>query len=214
MKHAINVQDVTTMAIAQKARQEEKVITRASASPRYTVEEIKKIVTGKKTQSRRLLKKEKDYPKWQYLNEPVDVLEVCAVGSKWEALICYTYDKKLAVVSVPEEMYPPPLGRYRNRTEIPPSWARYMLHLDIVLSVKLQSLTESEAIAEGVDLNPPYGIHWHLAPFALDCPHVAKFADEWDELHCSRGHGWAYNPTVRLIRWDAIEEYQHTKEYE
>jgi len=71
-----------------------------------------------------------------------------------------------------------------------PRWAsRLALEITDVRAQRLQSISEEDALAEGVWLDPPdaHGFRSELRP---------AFRELWDSLNAKRGLGWAVNPWV------------------
>lgn len=93
-----------------------------------------------------------------------------------------------------------------------PRWAsRLTLEITEVRVERLQSISESDAVAEGV-LCPDCGDNnWReVGGEAVQCPHPhcgdgqALFRELWDDLNGKRGYGWDANPWVWVIGFRRI----------
>ncbi len=109
-------------------------------------------------------------------------------------------------------------GIHRDKWRSPwfmPRWAaRTQLNVTHARLVRLQDLSEHDAVAEGVEpYTPPHG---HTSPEqrvpgpGFDCcrlgdqPHRLPFADLWDELNGKRAP-WASNPWVWAYTFYAVK---------
>ncbi len=103
-----------------------------------------------------------------------------------------------------------------------PRWAsRITLRITDVRIERLQDITAADAAAEGVqipvggstrrpmlDISSPYApCHYLTADqartFAHDAWLRAHFASLWDSMYAKRGNGWAANPAVWVIGFEA-----------
>lgn len=74
--------------------------------------------------------------------------------------------------------------------------ARLFLRVTEVRVERLQEITEEDAVAEGVQVNPD-------APAALT--DRTAFARLWDSLNAKRGFAWDSNPWVWVYRFERVE---------
>lgn len=101
-----------------------------------------------------------------------------------------------------------------------PRWAsRFTLQVDEVKIIRVQDLTEDEAIAEGVQIyegivdvigtpsgpSEISGIRYFTGdvddPYEMkECP-IDAFADLWDSINKERGFGWDENPLVVMTKF-------------
>ncbi|KVN62741.1 hypothetical protein [Burkholderia anthina] len=84
-----------------------------------------------------------------------------------------------------------------------PRWAsRITLEITGVRAERLQSISESDARAEGVTIADHHmrgycaGAYWP--------PSIRAFHDLWDSLNAARGHGWDMNPWVWVVEFRRI----------
>ncbi|HDR9087149.1 TPA: hypothetical protein QDB10_003062 [Burkholderia vietnamiensis] len=81
--------------------------------------------------------------------------------------------------------------------------SRITLEITGVRAERLQSISESDARAEGVTIEGHHmrgycaGAYWP--------PSIRAFHDLWDRLNATRGHGWDANPWVWAIEFRRID---------
>ncbi|KVE08413.1 hypothetical protein [Burkholderia anthina] len=102
------------------------------------------------------------------------------------------------------------LNAYRGRegATVPaihmPRWAsRITLEITGVRAERLQSISESDARAEGVTI-----ADHHMRGYCAGAyrpPSIRAFHDLWDSLNAARGHGWDMNPWVWVVEFRRIE---------
>lgn len=81
-----------------------------------------------------------------------------------------------------------------------PRWAsRLTLAITDIRVERLQSITEEDAKAEGVQPIPFTRSGW-----PIDEPHRDAFAEAWDKLNTKRGYGWTVNPWVWCISFQIV----------
>lgn len=91
--------------------------------------------------------------------------------------------------------------------------ARFDLKIVSVKKEPLQNMTDADAYAEGILLNPlgadfkAYNYRDHKF-YTLDdnWTYRTSFASLWDNIYEDRGLGWVKNPEVVRIAWDPIEQ--------
>ena len=83
-----------------------------------------------------------------------------------------------------------------------PRWAsRLTLEIAEVRVERLQDISEKDALAEGVDLSIPGGIHQQLGPKWA----VPRFQALWDSINGKRpGCSWQDNPRVWVIEFSKL----------
>jgi hypothetical protein len=77
--------------------------------------------------------------------------------------------------------------------------SRILLEITEIRVERLQSITEKDLIAEGVDSMPP----WAIGVFGYN--RFLTFRVFWDSLNTKRGYGWDRNPWVWVIGFKRIE---------
>nr|WP_010110036.1 hypothetical protein [Burkholderia oklahomensis] len=81
-----------------------------------------------------------------------------------------------------------------------PRWAsRITLEITGVRAERLQSISESDARAEGVTIEDHH-MRGYCAGEHLP-PSIRAFRDLWDGLNAARGHGWDANPWVWVVEF-------------
>ncbi len=93
-----------------------------------------------------------------------------------------------------------PEVRWSSSTQMPYAACRLQLEILDINVVRVQELTEQDAIAQGVSKNCPIG----YIPAYLDSPYLYSYAQHWD-LNNKR-HTWDSNPWVWKIDFKKIEE--------
>ena len=88
--------------------------------------------------------------------------------------------------------------RWRPAIHMPRTHSRLTLEISGIRLERLREITESDAMAEGVEpiLVPPDG--------GSD-PHVEGFRALWDTLNAKRGFGWDVNPWVWVIEFRKVD---------
>ncbi len=86
-----------------------------------------------------------------------------------------------------------------------PRWAsRLTLEVVSVRVERLQEITDTDAIAEGIGCNPSAAGVPMTKPHGETLPRV-MFHDLWDSLNVARGFGWNLNPWVWVIEFRRID---------
>ncbi|KVR93972.1 hypothetical protein [Burkholderia vietnamiensis] len=84
-----------------------------------------------------------------------------------------------------------------------PRWAsRITLEITGVRAERLQSISESDARAEGVTIE-----EHHMRGYCAGAyrpPSIRAFHDLWDSLNAARGHGWDANPWVWVVEFKRL----------
>nr|WP_230945354.1 hypothetical protein [Burkholderia vietnamiensis] len=81
--------------------------------------------------------------------------------------------------------------------------SRITLEITDVRAERLQSISESDARAEGVTIE-----EHHMRGYCAGAcrpPSIRAFHDLWDGLNASRGHGWEANPWVWAVEFRKVE---------
>lgn len=118
-------------------------------------------------------------------------------------------------VALPEKIKRTELAWHKRPSIFMPRWAsRLTLEITDVRVERVQSITEADAIAEGISkVTLQVGKHSNPQPFYRAFPdkpgglHSAKSAYEilWDSLNKKRGFGWDENPWVWKICFKRIK---------
>ncbi|ABO57458.1 hypothetical protein LA345_00745 [Burkholderia vietnamiensis] len=99
-----------------------------------------------------------------------------------------------------------PEGKYRDwrpSIHMPRAASRITLEITGVRAERLQSISESDARAEGVTIE-----EHHMRGYCAGAyrpPSIRAFHDLWDSLNAARGHGWDANPWVWVIEFRRID---------
>lgn len=99
-------------------------------------------------------------------------------------------------------------GRYRHARFMPRWASRIDLHVTGVRAELLQDISESDAMAEGIELRGGYylgGIH--PIKGTLQCWPDARtaFSKPWDLLNAKRGYSWESNPWVWVYEFEKVK---------
>ncbi|HCY85364.1 MAG TPA: hypothetical protein DHV36_09550 [Desulfobacteraceae bacterium] len=126
-------------------------------------------------------------------------------------------------IPVPEQYYgwfddKEKLG-YHGRPSIHlPKWAsRIWLRVKGLRVERLQDITETDAVAEGIQAYVyEYGsLGYGTQKLALGAMHhnaVGAFSFLWDLINGSRGYGWDENPWVWVVEFERVDRPQTAKE--
>ena len=68
----------------------------------------------------------------------------------------------------------------------------------------LQDISESDAIAEGVEFNPVTMMFKDYLEICSWMFATNSFSSQWDMLHAKKGHGWNSNPRVWVIDFEVV----------
>ncbi|WP_322038377.1 hypothetical protein [Burkholderia cenocepacia] len=93
---------------------------------------------------------------------------------------------------------------WRPSIHMPRAAARITLEITGVRVERLQSISESDARAEGVTIE-----EHHMRGYCAGAyrpPSIRAFHDLWDSLNAARGHGWDVNPWVWVVEFRRIEK--------
>lgn len=93
-----------------------------------------------------------------------------------------------------------------------PRWAsRITLEITSIRVERLQSISEADALAEGVECQQCDGVNWREVggePQQCAHPHcgdgIALYRHMWNSLNASRGYGWDVNPWVWVIEFARV----------
>ncbi|HDR8924547.1 TPA: hypothetical protein QDB26_001006 [Burkholderia vietnamiensis] len=94
-------------------------------------------------------------------------------------------------------------GRARASMHMPRWASRITLEITGVRAERLQSISESDARAEGVTIEDHHMRGYCAGAFRP--PSIRAFHDLWDSLNAARGHGWDANPWVWVVEFRRIE---------
>lgn len=95
------------------------------------------------------------------------------------------------------------VGKYRPSMFMPRWASRVTLEVIGVRVERLQSISEADAIAEGIEQTPDGfsvdgGRHFHAASARM------SYASLWDSLNDARGYAWDGNPWVWVVEFKGI----------
>ena len=92
---------------------------------------------------------------------------------------------------------------WKPSIHMPRAMSRITLEITGVRIERLQTISESDARAEGVTIEDHHmrgycaGAYWP--------PSIRAIHDLWDSLNAARGHGWDVNPWVWVVEFKRIE---------
>jgi hypothetical protein len=191
---------------------------------------VRAIIDGRKTRTRRVMKKQ---PKWHPHGGRL------AFDDRWNRGIVSPYGEEGDLLYVRETFCPGVVPKFRADYEdedeviivglneslpvwgvawsrsihMPKAVARIWLRVTDLRVRRLQDITETDAIAEGIERvrDGAFGFRdyeWHEDPPRATHP-VASFSTLWDSINFKRGHPWDANEWV----WDiSFEPYSHNQE--
>lgn len=174
-----------------------------SPSPRFQPSLLPKVISGEKIQTRRIGKPYRvgSY----YLNEQVEVI---AVDGE-HAIIKYFDGETRKVPAIPPrvgyQLSAPVAGKNRGRSPIPSEWARYRFTIKEQRCERLQDISDSDSIAEGVEIKSASMrqlTHWRDYTDEGSFCFSARdsFKSLWDSIPGNKGdRSWAHNPMVQVL---------------
>ncbi|AOK42394.1 hypothetical protein [Burkholderia vietnamiensis] len=136
-----------------------------------------------------------------FMPAPFDAAPKQPQATRWN--IAYAAGGQFEVIAPPG--YNPTLYNYQRWTPSihMPRWAsRITLEITRVRAERLQSISESDARAEGVTIEDH-----HMRGYCAGAyrpPSIRAFHDLWDSLNAARGHGWDTNPWVWVVEFRRI----------
>jgi len=185
---------------------------------------VQAILDGKKTQTRRVIKIDDAPENWKISiagtsivrTEPYDVkLPRYAAGDiLWvrETFCEVPYEHNHAPIkgghiTIPKYAYKADserdyTGIWKPSIHMPREAARIFLMVKAIRAEKLRDISETDAIAEGV--NHQWGIN-HNGEKTLEKVCTTVFKELWDSLNEKRGYGWNTNPWVWVIEFEREE---------
>jgi len=179
-----------------------------------TGESVRGIQTGHKSQTRRVIKPQPenvycnpDRPDWGWhTHQKGDTQLFCPYGNVGDRLwvremwLLYSHmgqyvgkipkqaPKDLSIGYKADGFDKENLFTWRSPMWMPKWAARIWLEITGVRVERVQEITQSDCISEGI------------------CPHLpCYFQKLWDSLNAKRGFGWDKNPWVRVIEFKKIE---------
>lgn len=189
---------------------------------------VRAILEGRKTQTRRVLKYQPasvEGPNfdglWSFTRDPVTTLFACPYGQpgdrlwvretfqlheSWNAFppskvtnrgfVYYTADDKTN-----------PEAKIRPSIHMPRALSRITLEIESVRVERLQDISGSDCVSEGVELK-----RWKTGEYPEIDPGLEGdnrdlrwlYKRLWDSLNANRGHGWEANPWVWVVQFKVI----------
>ncbi|MBF0415615.1 MAG: hypothetical protein HQL79_07585 [Magnetococcales bacterium] len=158
---------------------------------------VSAILAGKKTQTRRIAKKNSGKCPYGSAGDRLWVREQHAIfygdGHYVERDWC------LYRVNDPNWLYPEKFAREHRLSWRPsihmPRWAsRIDLTITSVRQERLQDVSVDDCIREGA-----WPIEWQIGKSHMA---IKQYTDLWDSMHAKQGHGWATNPMVWVVDFD------------
>lgn len=174
-------------------------------------EMVRAILSGIKTQTRRVLKPQPSFvnqcgiPFYPDGKGPVDYRD-CPYGQPGDRLwVRETWMKPeggaldYRAKWTPRDERKMPVHEKWRPSIFMPRWAsRITLGITDVRVERLQMITDSDSLAEGAG---------HLYDAEVECPR-AGFARLWDSINAKRGCGWNTNPWVWVVKFEVLEDGQ------
>jgi hypothetical protein len=103
-----------------------------------------------------------------------------------------------------------PVQRWRPSIHMPRWASRITLEVTGVRVERLKEITEADAIAEGIALQPcsaghhaRYGL-WTGKKHACNDSAKVVYMDLWEAINAERGFGWDVNPWVWVVEFKRI----------
>jgi hypothetical protein len=93
------------------------------------------------------------------------------------------------------------VGRWHPSIHMPRAACRLFLRVRAVRVERLQDITASDCIEEGILEN------FYKTPAAANVRLKADFAKLWNSLNAKRGYSWESNPLVKVIEFERIQNY-------
>jgi len=190
----------------------------------FSGEMVRAILDGRKTQTRRLIRKRKKNAGVWFWSEPTSFATPEMIEAEWPCLYGQVGDRlwvreSIRICGCHEDGAParePPVwymadGECPDKESWPhvrPSihmsrWAcRIMLEITKVWIHPLQNISEYDARSEGMKARRIYD---PANPDTVAFSFRPPFADLWDSLNAKRGYPWASNHWVRAMTFKKVE---------
>ena len=176
----------------------------------FSTQMIQAIIDGRKTQTRRIINP-------LYKNEPYQPGDILWVRETWAWLPYWNCESEEAgYCSGCTQVYKGEHGCFLYKASMldweegwhpsilmPRKAARIFLMVKAIRAEKLQDISETDAIAEGV--NYQWGIN-HKGEKTIKKVCTTVFAELWDSLNKKRGYGWNTNPWVWVIDFEKLND--------
>lgn len=185
----------------------------------FSTEMVQKILSGTKTQTRRLIKPQPHYFKstrfngksWEFsLGSQVGYdVRVCSHGQVGDRLwvkeaylgMIFPFNGVECCYKADGIQLSKPSMAWENARYMPRKYSRLLLEIENIRVEGLNDISEKDAIAEGC-----LGLHLQHrdAPQTFLKPQE-HFAHVWDEINGKKGFAWATNPFVWVIEFRRVE---------
>jgi len=101
---------------------------------------------------------------------------------------------------------------WKPSIHMPRKYARIFLRVTDVRAERLQDITETDALKEGIKYWDDVGcccsnrkfIDYRTGEFSIKNDHAESFKTLWDGINASRGYGWDKNPWVWVYEFERI----------
>lgn len=109
-------------------------------------------------------------------------------------------------------MFSDPYNPWKPSIHMPRKIARLFLRINDVRVERLQDITETDALKEGIKYWDDVGcccsnrkfMDYRTGEFSIKNDHAESFKTLWDGINASRGYGWDKNPWVWVYEFERI----------
>lgn len=159
----------------------------------FQTEMVKAIISGIKTQTRRVIKSK------LAKNPYGEIGDLLYVRETWTKINDYFGDRIYYKANSDDWRA---TIKWKPSLFMPKKHARIWLEIEDIRRERVQDITEEDALAEGIfwDDDCPQDVSNGYCPGAFDLP-SESFAYLWDSINVKRGYGWDTNPEVWVIEF-------------
>lgn len=169
---------------------------------------VQAILDGRKTQTRRVLKRDKVYNGFAF-DDP-RIARACPYGQPGDRLwVRETYWQQPYSAEVIYRADDPGVAlKWFPSIFMPRALSRITLEIVAVRVERLQAISEADAMEEGIEIDPHEAGSVRLAGGGapvLRTSYVTKFISLWDSINAKRGYSWASNPWVFVVSFNQVD---------
>lgn len=177
----------------------------------FSTEMIKAILDGRKTQTRRVIRKQPkrlidNIKRYIYLNCPYEIDQILWVRETWcfgeePGEIWYkAYDCDVECFNDADDR------KWKSPVFMPRKYTRIFLKVKNVRAERLQDIVTEDIEAEGICKAPYFYYDDEEYKDFNEEEYRDAFKELWDSINKKRGYGWDKNPWVWVIEVERIKE--------
>jgi hypothetical protein len=170
----------------------------------FSTEMVKAILTGRKTQTRRVMRPQPDHKVEHHLalrkcpyGQLGDVFWVRETWAEYWSNGEFQHYRYKANGTHPEEGV-----SWKPSIHMPRTAARIFLVVKDIRIEQLQDIKGQDAVAEGIEITSESGPYEKTTRSAIEANHIQQLRQLWDRINVKRGFGWDTNPYVWVVEFE------------